>query len=178
LSADFWLGKNRLTDSQVISLAQTFKLVEVKRIVFSYNSNKSPGSDEFSFQFYQSYWNIVADDVTPFVNAFYLHKLDLRRINLASIILIPKKNDDVTITQFRPISLINCRMKILTKLLTERLSPLMNDLISLTQTTYIKGRYIMDNVVCAHETLHSIHRKKLRCVLFKLDFEKAFDRVN
>jgi hypothetical protein len=48
----------------------------------------------------------------------------------------------------------------------------MNDQISPTQTTYIKERYIMDNVVCVHETLHTIHKKKMRCVLFKLDFEK------
>jgi Reverse transcriptase (RNA-dependent DNA polymerase) len=69
-------------------------------------------------------------------------------------------------------------MKILTKLLTERLSPLMDDLISPTQTAYIKDRYIMDNVVCAHKTLHTIHKNKMKCVLFKLDFEKALDRVN
>jgi Reverse transcriptase (RNA-dependent DNA polymerase) len=69
-------------------------------------------------------------------------------------------------------------MKIITKLLTEKLSPLMNDLISPAQTTYIKGRYIMDNVIYTHEALHFIHKKKIRSVLFKLDFEKTFDRVN
>jgi Reverse transcriptase (RNA-dependent DNA polymerase) len=112
------------------------------------------------------------------VNAFYNHDLDLARINLAYITLIPKKTNAANITQFRPISLINCSMKILTKLLIERLSPLMDDLISPTQTAYIKGRYIMDNVVCAYETLHIIHKNKMKCVLFKLDFEKDFDRVN
>jgi Reverse transcriptase (RNA-dependent DNA polymerase) len=109
---------------------------------------------------------------------FYNHDLDLVRINLASITLIPKKTDVANITQFRPISFINCSMKILAKLLTERLSPLMDDLISPTQTAYIKDRYIMDNVVCAHKTLHTIHKNKMKCVLFKLDFEKALDRVN
>jgi Reverse transcriptase (RNA-dependent DNA polymerase) len=104
--------------------------------------------------------NLFSDDVMSLVNIFYLHELDLKRINLASISLIPKNTDATTITQFRPISLINCSIKILTKLLIERLSPLMNDLISSTQTTYIKGRYIMDNVVCAHETLHTIYKKK------------------
>jgi Reverse transcriptase (RNA-dependent DNA polymerase) len=55
----------------------------------------------------------------------------------------------------------------------------MDNLISPTQNAYTKGRYIMDDVVYAHETLHTIFfKKKLRCVLFKLDFEKSFDRVN
>jgi hypothetical protein len=57
------------------------------------------------------------------VHALYLHELNLTRINLASITLIPVKTDAITITQFRPINLINCSIKILTKLFTERLSP-------------------------------------------------------
>jgi Reverse transcriptase (RNA-dependent DNA polymerase) len=109
------------------------------------------------------------------LNAFYHHDLDLSRINLAYICLIHKKSDAQSITQYRPISIINCSMKIITKILTKRLSPFMENLISSTQTVYIKGRYIMDNVMCAHEALHII--KKILVVLFKLDFEKAFNRV-
>jgi Reverse transcriptase (RNA-dependent DNA polymerase) len=78
------------------------------------------------------------------VHVFHSNTLDLSRINLASICLIPKKSDANIITQYRPISLINCSIKIITKLLTERLSPLMHSLIAPTQTIYIKGRYIMD----------------------------------
>jgi hypothetical protein len=37
----------------------------------------------------------------------------------------------------------------------------MDSLISNTQTTYIKGRYIMDNVVCAHEALHTIKKNSI-----------------
>jgi hypothetical protein len=51
-------------------------------------------------------------------------------------------------------------MKIITKLLIERLSPLMHSLIAPTQIAYIRGRYIMDNVVRVHEALHTIHKKE------------------
>lgn len=54
----------------------------------------------------------------------------------------------------------------------------MDSLLDFTQTAYIKGTYIMDNVVCAHEILHTVRKKKIKGVLFKIDFEKAFDRVN
>lgn len=54
----------------------------------------------------------------------------------------------------------------------------MDTLLDHTQTAYIKGRFIMDNVVCAHEILHTVRKKKIKGVLFKIDFEKAFDRVN
>jgi Reverse transcriptase (RNA-dependent DNA polymerase) len=54
----------------------------------------------------------------------------------------------------------------------------MDSLIDSTQTTYIKGRLIMDNVMCTHEILHQIRLSKTKGALFKIDFEKTFDRVN
>jgi hypothetical protein len=109
-----------------------FTFEEVKKLFFSCNLSKASGSDGFSFQFYQSYWDLVSSDIMQLVHAFHSNILDLSRINLASICLIPKKTNANTITQYRPISLINYNMKIITKLLTERLSPLMNSLIAPT----------------------------------------------
>jgi hypothetical protein len=54
----------------------------------------------------------------------------------------------------------------------------MDTLISYTQIAYIKDRNIMDNVVVATEVLHQVRIKKIKGVLFKIDFEKTFDRVN
>jgi hypothetical protein len=109
-----------------------FTIEEVKSIIFSYNPSKAPDPNGFSFQFYQSCWTLVSTDIMKLINAFYYGQLDLFRINLAYICLIPKKNDAQNITQFRLISLINYSMKIITKLLTERLSPLMDNLIAPT----------------------------------------------
>lgn len=97
---------------------------------------------------------------------------------MAFICLIPKKNDACNIKLFRPISLINCSFKIITNILADRLATVMNYLIDNSQTAYIKGRLIMNNVVCAHEILHQIKISKTKGVLFKIDFEKTFDCVN
>jgi hypothetical protein len=53
----------------------------------------------------------------------------------------------------------------------------MDALIAHTQIDYIKDIYILDNIVYTHGTLHTI-RKKIKYFLFKIDFEKAFDKVN
>jgi hypothetical protein len=50
--------------------------------------------------------------------------------------------------------------------------------ISQTQTAFIKGRFIQDGPLALHEIIHELHSKKLPAVLLKLDFEKAYDRVN
>jgi predicted Ser/Thr protein kinase len=54
----------------------------------------------------------------------------------------------------------------------------MDTLITHTHTAYIKIRYILDNMVCAHETLHYIRKHEIQTFLFKIDFEKAFDKLN
>ena len=47
-----------------------------------------------------------------------------------------------------------------------------------TQTACMPGRHILEGVVVLHETLHELHSKKLDGVLLKIDFEKAYDKVN
>jgi hypothetical protein len=47
----------------------------------------------------------------------------------------------------------------------------------LNQTAFIKGRYIMEGVSVLHEVLNDVHKKRKSGVLFKIDFEKAFDKV-
>ena len=46
------------------------------------------------------------------------------------------------------------------------------------QSVFIKGRYILESVVVAHEIVHSVHSSKEPGVIIKLDYEKAYDRVN
>jgi hypothetical protein len=51
-------------------------------------------------------------------------------------------------------------------------------LIAPNQTTFIRGRYILESVVTAHEVLHSVVHSKGKGAVLKLDYEKAFDMVN
>jgi Reverse transcriptase (RNA-dependent DNA polymerase) len=104
--------------------------------------------------------------------------LDILKLNLATIYLIPKKKYASLITNYRSISLINYSFKIIIKFLADRLAKVMDELIDYSQTAYIKGRYIMNNMVCAHEVLHQVKISKTKGVLFKINFEKVFDWVH
>jgi hypothetical protein len=46
------------------------------------------------------------------------------------------------------------------------------------QTAFMPGRHILEGVLLLHETIHELHHKKLDGVLLKIDFEKAYDKVN
>lgn len=79
--------------------------------------------------------------------------------------------------KFRPISLLNCSFKIFSKMLTIRLNKVCQRLISEQQSAFLKGRYILESVVVAHEIVHSIHKSNEPGVVLKLDYEKAYVRV-
>jgi hypothetical protein len=74
--------------------------------------------------------------------------------------------------------MLNVSFKIFTKVLANRLSLIACKVIKPSQTAFLPGRYILEGVVILHETIHELHRKKHKVLILKLDFEKAYDKVN
>lgn len=109
---------------------------------------------------------------------FHASKLDIYRLNFSILTLIPKEKDATSMRKFRLVSLLNYIFKVFTKVLTNRLALLMNTLTSSNQSAFIKGIYILEIVVTAHEVLHSTHKSSNPGLVLKLDYEKAFDKVN
>ncbi|GKB75656.1 RNA-directed DNA polymerase, eukaryota, partial [Tanacetum coccineum] len=89
--------------------------------------------------------------------------------------LIPKISNAKFVKDFRPISFIGCQYKIVGKILANRLSVVIDDLVSLEQSAFIKGRKILDGPMILNEVLSWCNNKKN--MIFKVDFEKAFDSV-
>ncbi|GJV71758.1 reverse transcriptase [Tanacetum coccineum] len=104
----------------------------------------------------------------------------LPSVNKTLVVLIPKSPDPETLNQFRPISLCNFVYKIISKILSNRLKPFMNKIISPQQSAFILGRQIQDCMVVANEAFHYIRNKRQgtqNLMALKVDLNKAFDRV-
>jgi hypothetical protein len=91
--------------------------------------------------------------------------------------LIPKEANLGSFDRFSPISLCNTLYKILSKLMANRIKPLLGELISPAQSGFVKGRHILDNVIQVQEAMHSSHQRKEKGMLIKLDMANAFDQV-
>lgn len=153
---------------------------EVKDAVFSMHPSKSPGPDGLNPAFYQTYWSIVGTDVFNFCKDFMLTGELPPGVNNTLVCLIPKIKQPQYMTQLRPISLCNVLMRILSKVLTNRLKPCLHSIISDKQSAFVEGRLLTDNAIIAYEVNHYIRRKtqgKYGVAGLKIDVSKAFDRL-
>ncbi|WVZ71809.1 LOW QUALITY PROTEIN: hypothetical protein U9M48_020345 [Paspalum notatum var. saurae] len=180
---DVVLDENRIDDIPQVSpqenelITAPFTPEEVRAAIFQMEHNKAPEPDGFPPEFYQVFWNIIKPDLMALFDEFYKGTLALNRLNFGNIILIPKVGDANKIQQYRPICLLNVSFKIFTKVATNRIVSVAHKIIRPSQTAFLPERNIMEGAVVLHETLHELHRKNLNGVIFKIDFEKAYDKV-
>ena len=124
------------------------------------DSNRAPGPDNIPAEFYRFYWDVVKDDIMNLFKAFHERTLDVERLNYGTITLIPKINGAKKIQEVRPICLLRCPYKLITKVLDNRVAVFAYKLISRHQNAFIKKRNIMDGILTLHEILHHTHVKK------------------
>jgi hypothetical protein len=165
LRDEIWEESEKLSDFDRADMDREFSKEEIKYVIDQMERNKAAGPDGFPIEFYQSCWEIVKDDLMALFNDFYLHKIDLARINYSTIILIPKSDEASTIQKARPICLLQVLFKIFTKVLTVRSEAVMSNLINECQNAFIRGRFIADGVSLLQEILRETKYKKQK-VLF------------
>jgi hypothetical protein len=161
------------------SLDATFSEEEIWAAICQMSSEKAPGPDGFTGTFYKVCWPIIkVDVVNAFSCIFNLHTGPLAKLNGACITLLPKKDLAQRVQDFRPISLIHSFPKIISKVLSIRMAPYIDSLISSSQSAFIKRRCIQDNFLYVRNLARAYHRTKTPALLMKLDISKAFDSVS
>ncbi|KAL0402425.1 UNVERIFIED_CONTAM: hypothetical protein Slati_4272400 [Sesamum latifolium] len=141
---------------------------------------KSPGPDGMPPIFFQKSWAIVRADVIACVlNLLNSHVMP-QNLNATQIVLIPKCKHPEFLSQFRPISLCNVVYKIASKTITNRMKPILDRIISPSQSAFVPGRLISDNILLAFELNHFLNGKtrgEQGWMALKLDVSKAYDKV-
>ncbi|GJZ84198.1 RNA-directed DNA polymerase, eukaryota, partial [Tanacetum coccineum] len=166
-----------LTYDQQNELESEVSNVEIKRAVWDCGTDKSPGPDGFTFGFYRRFWKIIENDVYDAVKYFFTYGNIPKGCNSSFIALIPKIPDANMVKDFRPISLIGSLYKIIAKILANRLVGVLGDIVNEVQSAFIAERQILDGPFILNEILQWSKTKKKQSLIFKVDFEKAYDSV-
>lgn len=142
------------------SLTRVFLAEEVKEALDSIGDLKAPGPDGMPAIFYKRFWEMVGPKIQSEVLAVLNGGPMPEGWNETTIVLIPKVKNPERITEFRPISLCNVLYKLISKVLANRLKVILPHIISPTQSAFVPGRMITDNVLLAYEITHMMHKKK------------------
>ena len=122
---------------------------EVNEVLKEMQNGKAPGPDGFNVDFIKACWNIVKQDILNVVEDSRMNRTILKTLNTSFIALIPKQEVAQMPDKFRPIALCNMVYKLISKVVTNRLKPLLPTLVSMEQSRYVERRKILNNIIQA-----------------------------
>lgn len=150
---------------------------DVLQVVKRIGALKAPGPDG---AFYQNCWDLVGRLVADMIRNLFNTSSSLRLINHTNISLIPEVENPELVSNFRLISMCNATYKIITKIMVNRIKPLLMNCISRNQGAFALGRFIQDNILITHEIFSFFKGKKGKCgaMAIKLNLKKAYDLLS
>ena len=140
--------------------------------------NKVPGPDGLTVEFYRCFWDVLGPKLVEVVNTCFGEEELTESMKSSVTRVLFKKGDRKDLKNWRPISLLNVDYKIASKVLSSRLSKVLDTIIDPDQTCSIPDRTISSNLHTLRDILDYIDRTDETGILISLDQEKAFDRVN
>lgn len=166
-----------LTAEEKASLNAPFTVEELGHAAKCMKTKKCPGPDGIPVELFQEMWQVVGPHLSRVLNQGIERESFPRDLTLGHIVLLPKKSDQTLLTNKRPITLLNAAYKIGAKALQQRLTPLLQRLITPQQFAFLPGRNIHHSLLLMGEMLQEAALSGEEYVLLKLDVVKAFDKL-
>lgn len=169
----FKLNENNLNINEPITVSEIAKVIRTLPI------GKSPGPVGLTNDYYKVFQNNLCSTLTSVFSTAVTTASFPHEMLQAYIVTIPKPGKKhTTLTNFRPISLLNTDIKIYTAILALKLLPILPSLINPNQTGFTSSRQVSDTTRRIINILHYSRTHRTTSLLLALDAEKAFNRVH
>ena len=168
----------KVDPDDLTELNSDFTLGELTKALKSSKRGKSPGLDRLSTEFYVIFWLKLANPLLEVMNYAQeigkLHKSALKGV----IVTIPKKGKDTRyLKNLRPITLLNTDYKLIEKVISGLINPILIDLIHNDQKGFLPNRLISANIRCILDIIAHLDSEGEDGIVVSMDYEKCFDRI-
>lgn len=151
---------------------------EVWESILDLSPDSAPEPDGFTGHFCRGCWEIIQEDIVSMIRGFFRGDHLHPKLKSTLLILLPKVDTPADYSDFRPISLSNFASKVVTKILANRFSVILPQVIDEEQYGFMKGRQIHESIALAQELVADIDRKtEGGNIILKFDMSKAYDRL-
>ena len=151
---EFFDTENVLSEETAKICEGIMSINECKQALMTMESNKTPGTDGLTSEFYRFFWNAIGKFMVESFNYAFQHGSLSISQRQGIISLIPKKNKNAEyLTNWRPVSLLNVDYKIATKTIALRLEKILPSVIHPCQSGYVKGRFIGESIRLIADTM-------------------------
>jgi len=156
---------------------------ELKAALLGTAKNKAPGSDGLPYEFYIKFWHLVGEQLHLCLQEAFASQeaqgLTLsQRTGTITLLYKSKGLPRDQVASYRPITLLNTDYKVMARALACRWGLAADEVVDPTQTAFIPGRWIGDNVLAHLEEIDYCQACRVEgCILF-IDSAKAYDRLD
>ncbi len=165
----------KINNEECEYLERELTLVEFDRAMEKAKINMSPGIDSISNCFIKNFWHIFRVPLFNYANCCYEKGTLTENFRCAKIRLIPKKGDTTLLKNWRPISLLNCFYKLISRVIAMRLSTIMDKVTRIGQKGFSSTKYCQEVLIGIVDSINNLKFKNKRGALLSLDIKKAFD---
>lgn len=170
----------QLTEDDKQKLVEPIRIEEIEIALREASKNSAPGPDGINYEFYSIFFDLLKNDIQLLFNSYLVDGEHPPGLFTPGIItLIPKKGNSFDLDNKRPISMLNSDYKLFTKVLCNRLKPIMPRILGPGQSACVEKSSCVDNLTLLRNIIVKANKcKKFKGIILSVDLEKAFDRVD
>ena len=167
----------RLSEAEKLACEGLITKEEGKLALSKMALNKASGISGFSAEFYTFFWEDLGDVVIDYINEARSNGMFFIAHRRGVLTLIPKKGDQRMLENKRPICLLDVIYKLVAKVIALRIEKVIDKLIHRSQTGFLKGRYIGENLRLVADVIDYCKIDDIEGILLALDYKSAFDSI-
>jgi hypothetical protein len=152
---------SKISNTERDELERELSITEFDSAINKAKMNTAPGIDSISNRFIKNFWHIFRIPLLDYANCCYRKGMLTENFRCAKIRLIPKKGDPSLLKNWRPVSLLNCFYKLISRVIALCLSKVMDKITRVGQKGFSSTKYCQEVLIGIIDSVNHLKEKKM-----------------